>query len=174
MFLKSTLKLNFHYSVGIYQDRGVTIIPNEHGNKATPSCVAFLATGEILIGEEAVKQTFYNPNNTIYNVKRLIGRKWDDELVQTDLKLFPFKVFERNLKPYIRVTVGDRIEVFSPEEITAMMLVKMKEMAEEYIGEEIIDAVITTPAYFNEDQRQATKHAAEIAGLNIKRILSEP
>lgn len=114
------------------------------------------------------------PKTTIYNVKRLIGRQWNDALVQKDIKSFPFQVFERKNKPYIQITQDDQFEALSPEEITALILGKMKEIAEEYIGEEIIDAVITTPAYFNEDQRQATKDAGELAGLKIRRIFSEP
>ena len=161
--------------VGIYQNGGVEIIANEQGNRITPSYVAWEAeTGERLIGDAAKNQATINPENTIFDIKRLIGRDFDDATVKKDRKLWPFEVLNKAGKPHVRVSVGSEKKVFSPEEVSAMILVKMKNIAEAFLGTEIKDAVVTVPAYFNDAQRQATKDAGTIAGLNVKRIINEP
>ncbi|KAJ8318005.1 hypothetical protein KUTeg_003096, partial [Tegillarca granosa] len=160
--------------VGVYKNGRVEIIANDQGNRITPSYVAFTEDGERLIGDAAKNQLTSNPKNTIFDVKRLIGRSWDDEAVQKDIKLYPFKVVNRNNKPIIEVGVGNTSKSFTPEEISAMVLRKMKEIAEDYLGHEVEHAVVTVPAYFNDAQRQATKDAGAIAGLNVKRIINEP
>uniref|UniRef100_A0A7N0V147 Uncharacterized protein n=1 Tax=Kalanchoe fedtschenkoi TaxID=63787 RepID=A0A7N0V147_KALFE len=160
--------------VGVYKDGRVEIIANDQGNRITPSWVAFTDT-ERLIGEAAKNQAAQNPERTIFDVKRLIGRRFDDPEVQRDLKFLPYKVVNKDGKPYIQVKVKDgAVKVFSPEEISAMILLKMKETAEAYLGKEIRHAVVTVPAYFNDAQRQATKDAGIIAGLNVVRIINEP
>ncbi|XP_059313194.1 heat shock 70 kDa protein BIP1-like [Lycium ferocissimum] len=161
--------------VGVYKgENNVEIIANDQGNRITPSWVAFTDT-ERLIGEAAKNQAALNPERTIYDVKRLIGRKFDDPEVQKIIKMLPFKVVNKDGKPYVEVKVKDGdIKVFSPEEISAMILQKMKETAEAYLGKSIKHAVITVPAYFNDAQRQATKDAGAIAGLNVVRIINEP
>eukprot|EP01018_Ginkgo_biloba_P031001 Gb_00216 [translate_table: standard] len=160
--------------VGVYKNGHVEIIANDQGNRITPSWVAFTDT-ERLIGEAAKNQAALNPSRTIFDVKRLIGRKFEDKEVQRDIKLLPFKIVNKDGKPYIEVKIReDEIKVFSPEEISAMILVKMKETAESYLGKKIKDAVVTVPAYFNDAQRQATKDAGVIAGLNVARIINEP
>ncbi|KAL5566037.1 hypothetical protein UlMin_029201 [Ulmus minor] len=159
--------------VGVYKNDHVEIIANDQGNRITPSWVAFTDT-ERLIGEAAKNQAPLNPERTIFDVKRLIGRKFDDPEVQRDIKFLPYKVVNKDGKPYIRVKVQDETKVFSPEEISAMVLTKMKETAEQYLGKKIKDAVVTVPAYFNDAQRQATKDAGIIAGLNVARIINEP
>lgn len=160
--------------VGVYRNGHVEIIANDQGNRITPSWVAFTDT-ERLIGEAAKNQASLNPERTIFDVKRLIGRKFDDPEVQRDIKMVPYKIVNKEGKPYIQVKIKDgEVKVFSPEEISAMILQKMKETAESYLGKKIKHAVITVPAYFNDAQRQATKDAGTIAGLNVARIINEP
>ncbi|KAL9418051.1 hypothetical protein AB3S75_040957 [Citrus x aurantiifolia] len=159
--------------VGVYRNDHVEIIANDQGNRITPSWVAFTDT-ERLIGEAAKNQAALNPERTIFDVKRLIGRKFDDPEVQRDIKFLPYKVVNKDGKPYIQVKVKGETKVFSPEEISAMVLQKMKETAEAFLGKKIKDAVVTVPAYFNDAQRQATKDAGVIAGLNVARIINEP
>lgn len=163
--------------VGVFKNGRVEIIANDQGNRITPSYVAFTAEGERLIGDAAKNQLTSNPENTIFDAKRLIGREWSDSSVQQDVKYFPFKVKEKNSKPHIEVKAGgaDKAsKVFAPEEISAMVLTKMKETAEAYLGKKVTHAVVTVPAYFNDAQRQATKDAGTIAGLNVMRIINEP
>ena len=159
--------------VGIFKNGRVEIIPNEQGNRITPSVVAF-TDEERLVGEAAKNQAALNPSRTIYSVKRLIGRKFNDKEVQHDKKLLPYDVVNKDGKPYIEVTVKGEKKVYSPEEISAMILMKMKKIAEDYLGREVKHAVITVPAYFNDSQRQSTKDAGMIAGLNVLRIINEP
>ncbi|KAH6827160.1 heat shock protein 70 family protein [Perilla frutescens var. hirtella] len=161
--------------VGVYRNGKVEIIANDQGNRITPSWVAF-TDNERLIGEAAKNQAPFNPERTIFDVKRLIGRKFDDPEVQRDMKMLPYNVVNKDGKPYIEVKMRDGAEakVFSPEEISAMVLQKMKETAESYLGHAVTSAVITVPAYFNDAQRQATKDAGAIAGLNVARIINEP
>ncbi|GFP93670.1 luminal-binding protein 5, partial [Phtheirospermum japonicum] len=160
--------------VGVYKNGHVEIIANDQGNRITPSWVGF-TDGERLIGEAAKNQAAVNPERTIFDVKRLIGRKFEDKEVQRDMKLVPYKIVNRDGKPYIQVKIKDgETKVFSPEEISAMILTKMKETAEAFLGKKIKDAVVTVPAYFNDAQRQATKDAGVIAGLNVVRIINEP
>ncbi|KPI95977.1 Heat shock protein 68 [Papilio xuthus] len=159
--------------VGAWQHGNVDIIANDQGNRTTPSYVAFTDT-ERLIGDAAKNQVAMNPDNTIFDAKRLIGRKYDDPTVQQDIKHWPFKVINDNGKPKIQVSFKGKAKVFTPEEISSMVLLKMKETAESYLGTKVTNAVITVPAYFNDSQRQATKDAGAIAGLNVLRIINEP
>jgi len=159
--------------VGIYKNGRVEVIPNELGNRITPSVVAF-NDEERLIGEAAKNQATINPTRTIYDVKRLIGRKYQDKEVQHDKKFLPFDIVDKDTKPYIRTEVNGESRVFSPEEISAMILSKMRDIAEGYTNKKIKNAVVTVPAYFNDAQRQATKDAGTIAGLNVVRIINEP
>ncbi len=161
-------------AVGFYKNGRVEIIANDQGNRVTPSVVAFTET-ERLVGDAAKNQSAQNPTNTVFDAKRMIGRSFNESSVQSDIKQFPFKVSPgRGGKPVINVEYKGENKEFSPEEISAMILVKMKETAEAFIGEDIKDAVITVPAYFNDSQRQSTKDAAIIAGLNPLRIINEP
>lgn len=160
--------------VGVYKNGRVEIIANDQGNRITPSYVAFTAEGERLIGDAAKNQLTTNPENTVFDAKRLIGREFTDSTVQHDAKLLPFKVIEKNSKPHIKVSTSQGDKVFAPEEISAMVLGKMKETAEAYLGKKVTHAVVTVPAYFNDAQRQATKDAGVIAGLNVMRIINEP
>ncbi|GBN94759.1 Endoplasmic reticulum chaperone BiP, partial [Araneus ventricosus] len=160
--------------VGVFKNGRVEIIANDQGNRITPSYVAFTAEGERLIGDAAKNQLTSNPENTVFDAKRLIGREWSDPTVQKDIKYFPFKVIEKNSKPHIKVQTKDGEKTFAPEEISAMVLSKMKETAEAYLGKKVKNAVVTVPAYFNDAQRQATKDAGVIAGLNVLRIINEP
>ncbi|GBL92420.1 Heat shock protein 70 A1 [Araneus ventricosus] len=159
--------------VGVFQHGSVEIIANDQGNRTTPSYVAFTDT-ERLIGDAAKSQVALNPENTVFDAKRLIGRKYDDPKIQQDLKHWPFKVVNHAGKPKISVEFKGEHKLFNPEEISAMVLTKMKETAEMYLGQKVTDAVITVPAYFNDSQRQATKDAGKIAGLNVLRIINEP
>ncbi|CAD6198014.1 unnamed protein product [Caenorhabditis auriculariae] len=159
--------------VGVYQNGKVEIVANSEGNKTTPSYVAFTDT-ERLVGDAAKDQAARNPENTVFDAKRLIGRQFDDPAVQADLRHLPFAVTSRAGKPVIQAEVKGERRTFNPEEISAMVLGKMKETAETYLGHPVRDAVITVPAYFNDSQRQATKDAATIAGLNAIRIINEP
>ena len=159
--------------VGWWRDNRCEIIANDQGNRTTPSYVSFTET-ERLVGDGAKNQGSLNPENTIFDAKRLIGRKFDDPAVQADIDHFPFKVISDNNKPKIQATYKGELKTFQPEEISSMVLTKMKEIAESYIGEEVTDAVITVPAYFNDSQRQATKDAGQICGLNVLRIINEP
>ncbi|KAL7303637.1 hypothetical protein TKK_0003783 [Trichogramma kaykai] len=160
--------------VGVYKNGRVEIIANDQGNRITPSYVAFTADGERLIGDAAKNQLTTNPENTVFDAKRLIGREWTDTTVQHDVKFFPFKVVEKNSKPHIKVDTSQGEKIFAPEEISAMVLGKMKETAEAYLGKKVTHAVVTVPAYFNDAQRQATKDAGVISGLNVMRIINEP
>ena len=159
--------------VGVFQHGKVEIIANDQGNRTTPSYVAFTDV-ERLIGEAAKNQATLNPNNTIFDAKRLIGRSFDDPTVQSDRKNWPFQVINESGRPKFRVQSKETWKTFNPEEISSMVLTKMKETAEAYLGQTVKDAVITVPAYFNDSQRQATKDAGMIAGLNVKRIINEP
>lgn len=160
--------------VGVFKNGRVEIIANDQGNRITPSYVAFTADGERLIGDAAKNQLTINPENTIFDAKRLIGRDWSDPMVQKDIQFFPFKVKEKNNKPHIEVNTAQGTKIFAPEEISAMVLSKMKETAEAYLGKKVSHAVVTVPAYFNDAQRQATKDAGTIAGLVVMRIINEP
>ncbi|XP_043275736.1 major heat shock 70 kDa protein Ab-like [Venturia canescens] len=159
--------------VGVWQQGKVEIIANDQGNRTTPSYVAFTDT-ERLIGDAAKNQVAMNPSNTVFDAKRLIGRKFDDPKIQSDMKHWPFKVVSEGGKPKIQVEFRGENKRFNPEEISSMVLTKMKETAEAYLGQSVRDAVITVPAYFNDSQRQATKDAGAIAGLNVLRIINEP
>jgi len=160
--------------VGVWKNDGVEIIANDQGNRTTPSYVAFTQT-ERLIGDAAKNQVARNPENTVFDAKRLIGRKFQDPIVQADCKLWPFKVEAgAGDKPIIVVDYMGETKKFHPEEISSMILTKMKETAEAYLGGTVKDAVVTVPAYFNDSQRQATKDAGTIAGLNVLRIINEP
>jgi len=159
--------------VGVFKNGRVEIIANDQGNRITPSYVAF-TKDERLIGDAAKNQLTSNPENTVFDIKRLIGRDWSDKGVQSDLKYFPFKVVEKDTKPFVRVEVNGKDKTFAPEEISSMVLIKMKETAEAYLGKKVTHAVVTVPAYFNDAQRQATKDAGSIAGLNVMRIINEP
>ena len=159
--------------VGVWQNDRVEIISNDQGNRITPSYVAFTDT-ERLIGDAAKNQCGMNPENTLFDAKRMIGRRFDDREVQNDMKLWPFKVINDNGKPVFQCHYKGELKTFKPEEISSMVLSKMKETAEAYLGHPVKDAVITCPAYFNDAQRQATKDAGTIAGLNVVRIINEP
>jgi L1 cell adhesion molecule like protein len=155
------------------KNNNVEIIANDQGNRTTPSYVAF-TDQERLIGEAAKNQAAMNPENTIFDAKRLIGREFKDNTVQHDMKLWPFTIVNDNNKPVIQVEFQGQKKNFAAEEISSMVLTKMKQTAESYLGETVKNAVITVPAYFNDQQRQATKDAGAIAGLNVLRIINEP
>lgn len=160
--------------VSIFRNGREEVIPNEQGNRITPSIVAFTET-ERLVGEGAKNQAASNSKYTIYDSKRLIGRKFSDKSVQDDIKMFPFEVVgDKNDKPVIKVEHMGETKEFHPEEISAMILSKMKKVVEDYVGEPVTQAIVTVPAYFNDSQRQATKDAGVIAGLEILRIINEP
>jgi len=159
--------------VGVFQNGKVDIIANDQGNRTTPSYVAF-TDEERLIGDAAKNQVAMNPENTIFDAKRLIGRKFDDSVVQEDMRTWPFAVKSHGGKPKMHVNYKRQRKEFFPEEISSMVLTKMKETAESYLGERVTDAVVTVPAYFNDAQRQATKDAGVIAGLNVLRVINEP
>jgi len=159
--------------VGVFQHGKVEIIANDQGNRTTPSYVAFTDT-ERLIGDAAKNQVAMNPSNTVFDAKRLIGRDFSDQTVQRDMKHWPFDIVEAGKKPKIQVEFKCEKKTFTPEEVSSMVLTKMKETAEQYLGKTIKDAVVTVPAYFNDSQRQATKDAGIISGLNVLRIINEP
>jgi L1 cell adhesion molecule like protein len=159
--------------VGVFRDDRIEIIANDQGNRTTPSFVAFTDT-ERLIGDAAKNQVAMNPHNTVFDAKRLIGRRFQDAEVQADMKHWPFKVVEKDTKPILEVEFKGETKQFTPEEISSMILTKMRETAEAYLGGTVNNAVITVPAYFNDSQRQATKDAGLIAGLNVLRIINEP
>ncbi|KAH7945540.1 hypothetical protein HPB49_012118 [Dermacentor silvarum] len=158
---------------GVFRQGKVEIIANEQGNRTTPSYVAF-TDQERLIGEAAKNQAALNPTNTVFDAKRLIGRNFNDPALQNDMKHWPFKVISDGNKPRVQVTFRGETKVFHPEEISSMILYKMKESAEAFLGGPVKEAVITVPAYFNDSQRQATKDAGAIAGLKVLRIVNEP
>jgi len=161
--------------VGVFKNGRVEIIANDQGNRITPSYVAFLEeSGERLVGDAAKNQATINPENTVFDVKRLIGRNFSDRSVQADKKLVPYKIVGDANKPTVEVNIGGKIQKFAPEEISAMVLQKMKSTAEMFLGKEIKDAVVTVPAYFNDAQRQATKDAGTISGMKVQRIINEP
>ncbi|KAI9102616.1 hsp71-like protein [Phlyctochytrium arcticum] len=159
--------------VGVWQNDRVEIIANDQGNRTTPSYVGF-TDSERLIGDAAKNQVAMNPVNTVFDAKRLIGRRFADQEVQSDMKHWPFKIIDQGTKPIIQVEFKGETKQFTPEEISSMVLLKMKETAEAYLGTPVKDAVVTVPAYFNDSQRQATKDAGVIAGLNVLRIINEP
>ena len=159
--------------VGVWQNDHVEIIANDQGNRTTPSYVSFTSE-ERLIGDAAKNMVSSNPSNTVFDAKRLIGKKFTDSSVQSDMRHFSYNVINKESKPFISVDFMGENKVFSPEEISSMVLIKMKEIAEAFLGTAVTDAVVTVPAYFNDSQRQATKDAGVIAGLNILRIINEP
>jgi len=159
--------------VGIYRDGRVDIVPNDQGNRITPSYVAWDGE-ERLVGDAAKNQATINPSNTLFDVKRLIGRSFSEPTVQADMKLWPYKVVNRDSKPFIQVDIKGDVKTFAPEEVSGMLLGYLKRTAETYLGEEVKNAVITVPAYFNDAQRQATKDAGVISGLTVRRIINEP
>ncbi|XP_037124443.1 heat shock protein family A (Hsp70) member 8b [Syngnathus acus] len=159
--------------VGVFQHGKVEIIANDQGNRTTPSYVAFTDT-ERLIGDAAKNQVALNPTNTVFDAKRLIGRHFDDSVVQADMKHWPFTVINDDKRPKVQVEYKGETKSFYPEEISSMVLLKMKEIAEAYLGKTVNNAVVTVPAYFNDSQRQATKDAGTISGLNVLRIINEP
>nr|P41770.2 RecName: Full=Ribosome-associated molecular chaperone SSB1; AltName: Full=Heat shock protein SSB1; AltName: Full=Hsp70 chaperone Ssb [Kluyveromyces marxianus]CAA42589.1 heat shock protein [Kluyveromyces marxianus] len=167
------IDLGTTYSCVATYENSVEIIANEQGNRVTPSFVAFTPE-ERLIGDAAKNQAALNPKNTVFDAKRLIGRRFDEESVQSDMKTWPFKVIDSNGAPLIEVEYLGETKTFSPQEISSMVLTKMKEIAEAKIGKKVEKAVVTVPAYFNDAQRQATKDAGAIAGLNVLRIINEP
>lgn len=159
--------------VGVFKNGRVEILNNEQGNRITPSYVSF-ADGERKVGEAAKLEATINPTKTIFDVKRLIGRKFNDPEVEKDRTLLPYEIINKDGKPNIRVKIKDKDTVFAPEQISAMVLEKMKDIAQSFLGKPVKNAVVTVPAYFNDAQRQATKDAGTIAGLNIVRIINEP
>merc|ERR1740138_164671 len=160
--------------VGVFKNGRVEIIANDQGNRITPSYVAWDSAGERLVGDAAKNQATVNPETTVFDVKRLIGRKYSDKTVQHDKKLVPYKIVDKGGKPNIEIDAKGEVKVYSPEEISAMILQKMKKIAESYLGSTIANAVVTVPAYFNDAQRQATKDSGPISGLNVMRIINEP
>merc|ERR1719409_313388 len=159
--------------VGVYKNGRVEILQNDQGNRITPSVVGFTKEGR-LIGDAAKNQIAMNPTNTIYDAKRLIGRKFYDETVQADSKLWPFTIQNKDGKPMIEVEVDGQAKQWSAEEVSSMVLTKMRKIAEGYLGKTVTNAVITCPAYFNDQQRSATKDAGAIASLKVLRVINEP
>ena len=158
--------------VAVYQNGTAEILANDQGNRTTPSWVSF--GDERLIGNAAKNGSIQNSTNTIYEIKRMIGRDFDDPILQRDMKLLPYKVVNVSGKPKVEVSFKDESKQFTPEEVSAMILGYMKKIAEDYLGKAVTDAVVTVPAYFNDAQRQATKDAGVIAGLNVLRVINEP
>uniref|UniRef100_A0A2I3H4B5 Endoplasmic reticulum chaperone BIP n=1 Tax=Nomascus leucogenys TaxID=61853 RepID=A0A2I3H4B5_NOMLE len=164
-----------YFCVGVFKNSCVEIITNDQGNRITPSYVAFTPEGKCLISVAAKNQLISNPENTLFDAKQLIGRRWHDPSLQQDINFLPFKVVEKKTKPYIQIDIGGgQTKTFAPEEISAMVLTKMKENAEAYLGKKVTHAVVTIPAYFNDAQCQATKDSGTIADLNAMRIINEP
>jgi len=159
--------------VAVMRNNKVEIIANDQGNRTTPSYVAF-TDQERLVGEAAKNQAAMNPKNTVFDAKRLIGRRFDETTVQQDMKLWPFRVINEGGHPIIEVEFQGKTTRFKPEEVSAMVLSKMRSIAEDYLGSQVTEAVVTVPAYFNDSQRQSTKDAGIIAGLNVLRIINEP
>ncbi|KAI8580320.1 hypothetical protein K450DRAFT_237961 [Umbelopsis ramanniana AG] len=159
--------------VGVWESERVEIIANEQGNRTTPSYVAF-SDNERLVGDAAKNQAAMNPKNTVFDAKRLIGRRFDDQEVKADMKNWPFTVVEKETNPFIQVEFEGETKTYSPQEISSMVLIKMKEIAEAKLGKKVAKAVITVPAYFNDSQRQATKDAGTISGMEVLRIINEP
>jgi heat shock protein 1/8 len=159
--------------VAVFQNGKVEVIANHNGSRTTPSVVSFTENGR-LIGDAAIANSVSNPKNTIFEVKRLMGQNFNDPKVQDDIKRFQYKVVDQENKPYIEIEIAGEKKLYSPEEISSMVLIEMKEIAETYLGHPVKDAIITCPAYFNDNQRQATKDAGTIAGLNVIRIINEP
>ena len=157
--------------VAIMEGGKPRVIENSEGDRTTPSIVAFSKDGEVLVGQPAKRQAVTNPQNTLFAIKRLIGRKFDDDVVQRDIKMVPYKIVKADNGD---AWVEEQGKKMAPPEISARVLMKMKKTAEDYLGETVRDAVITVPAYFNDSQRQATKDAGRIAGLEVKRIINEP
>ena len=160
-------------AVGVWQNDRCEIIANDQGNRTTPSYVAFTDT-ESLVGDAAKNQASMNPKNTVYDAKRLIGRNYDDQTTQEDIKNFTYDVINKSGNPIIKVQDHGESKEYAPEQISSMVLMKMKSIADSYLGSDVKDAVITVPAYFNDAQRQSTKDAGAIAGLNVLRIINEP
>src|SRR3989344_150317 len=157
--------------VAVMEGDKVRVIENSEGDRTTPSVVAYTDDAEVLVGQVAKRQAITNPANTLYAIKRLIGRKYEDEVVQRDIKMVPYKIVKaKNGDAWVQI----KDKAMAPQEISARVLQKMKKTAEDYLGEEVKEAVITVPAYFNDSQRQATKDAGRIAGLEVKRIINEP
>ncbi len=159
--------------VGVWKNGRAEIIPNSNGNRIAPSYVCFKST-EILIGDLAKYNIVKYPENTIYDVKRMIGRQFSDENVQNDMKLWPFKVINESNRPKIKVEINGKTNYFLPQQISSKILSYLKKAAEDFVGKKVTDAVITVPAYFNEEQKKATKEAGIIAGLNVLRLINEP
>ncbi|GAA5813669.1 Heat shock protein sks2 [Mucor flavus] len=159
--------------VGVWESERVEIIANEQGNRTTPSYVAF-SDSERLVGDAAKNQAAMNPKNTVFDAKRLIGRRFDDADVKADMKNWPFTIIDKDTAPFIQVEFEGKTVAYSPQEISSMVLVKMKEIAEAKLGKKVTKAVVTVPAYFNDSQRQATKDAGTISGLDVLRIINEP
>lgn len=157
--------------VSILENGNVKVIENAEGARTTPSIVAYANDGEILVGQSAKRQAVTNPHNTLFAVKRLIGRRFEEDVVQKDIKLVPYKIVKANNGDAWVEAAGKEM---APPQISAEVLKKMKKTAEDYLGEPVTEAVITVPAYFNDSQRQATKDAGRIAGLDVKRIINEP
>ncbi|CAF4564086.1 unnamed protein product [Rotaria sp. Silwood2] len=160
--------------VAVFKNGHVEVLENDQGNRITPSYVTFTSNGERLIGDAAKNLLTSNPQNTIFRIKRLMGREYYDPSVKQDIKDFPFSVIAKDDKPVVKVQIGSTEKLFTPEEISAMILGKMREIAETYLRKKVKYAVVTVPAYFNDAQRQATKDACTIAGLNAVRVINEP
>ena len=157
--------------VSVYEDGKARVIENSEGDRTTPSIVAFTDDDEVLVGQSAKRQAVTNPSNTLFAIKRLIGRKFSDDVVQRDINMVPYTIVGADNDDAWVSVQGKKM---APPEVSARILMKMKKTAEEYLGEEVSEAVITVPAYFNDSQRQATKDAGRIAGLDVKRIINEP
>jgi molecular chaperone DnaK len=158
-------------AVAVVQRGEKVVIPNQEGNRTTPSVVAFTDKGERLVGQVAKRQAVTNPEHTVFSIKRLMGRKYNSREVQDAIKKLPYKIVEAsNGDAHVEI----KGKKYSPPEISAMILQKLKQAAEDYLGEKVADAVVTVPAYFDDSQRQATKDAGKIAGLNVLRIINEP
>lgn len=158
--------------VAVWENNIASVISNDQGNRTTPSCVSF--THERLVGEAAQTQIARNPHNTITNIKRLMGREYNDSQIQRMLKKYPFILTDHNGKLHIEVALNKEQHSFTPEEISGFILEKLKHVAEDYLGHTVTESVITVPAYFNGVQRKATRKAGELAGLNVLQILNEP